>query len=159
MSSASTHGPDDYLQVAAEWVVREAESDFSPQDARALAAWRAQDERHERAYAEIKGLWGEIPSLGHLTERFPLANPAAVVVANDDDGRRPRGIWRAVWPAGFAAAAAAVLAIVLLPGRAETSAAYATDVGQISEITPMAMTEAATVPVIAPRIAPTMTTA
>lgn len=140
MPSEPRSGPEDCLEAAAHWLVREAEPDFSAEDARALADWRAQDLRHDRAYLDLQSLWSTLPELRHLAERYPLADtaePAGPVAANDDDSDRParRGALRFLWAGGVAAAAAAV-AFVALPAlfQAPAPAIYATDVGQISEI-------------------------
>ncbi len=100
-NSDSATSNDAIETAAAEWLC-EREEGFAPGRARAFAAWRAADQRHEAMVAETEramGLLAEMPAVRASLEAHTAAVVPAVV-----PGVRWVGFRLPVWASGLAAA-------------------------------------------------------
>jgi len=90
-------------QQALAWLARRHAGAWSAADERALADWLAADPAHSIAWLNANGLWRQLAELRELAA--PELHAA----------RQPRNKPRLRWRAGFAVAALATIALVLLP--------------------------------------------
>ncbi|MCX6956040.1 MAG: FecR domain-containing protein [Verrucomicrobia bacterium] len=108
--------PDDPAAPAAAWVVRRVRG-LEPGEARAFAAWRAADPRHEAELARRDHAWHGLDGLGAVSDLSALAD-GVLVRAQARRARRRRTMWGLC---SAAAAAAVVLWAVVRPDDAERS--------------------------------------
>jgi transmembrane sensor len=88
-------------QAAAEWVARR-DRGLTPLEARAFAAWRAADWRHDIELERLTGTWRELDSLGAAPELEVMAN-SFLKRARSNHRRRRIGLAASIaFAAGFA---------------------------------------------------------
>jgi len=94
---------------AAEWLVRQGDGAFGPEDRAAFEIWSASDPRRARAFAGMSRTWREASELKHLAHLAEPEPSGWVVKA-----------WRAIVPRAitlqFAVPAMAAIAILVLTG-------------------------------------------
>jgi transmembrane sensor len=115
---------------AAEWLVRQGEGAFRPEERAALEVWSASDPRRARTYAAMSRTWREASELKHLGNLVEPERPGWI-----------RRVLRALAPRPFtlqyAGLAMAAIAVVALTGSlmAEFLQQHATGVGQTRVLT------------------------
>ena len=67
-------GDDAVAEVAAYWQAREASGQMNADDRQRFADWLSQNQRHEKIYQEIAGLW-QHPGLTSALSAIPLSSP------------------------------------------------------------------------------------
>lgn len=125
-SGSSTDTERSVAQEARAWVVRLTSGTATQDDARALAAWRA-DPEHDAAFRAAAGLWKQA---GHA-----LTGPVSVPVTRDVPQKiSRRRMLRRVAAGGVASASIAAAGATLALRWPALSAAYRTGTGEIRTV-------------------------
>jgi transmembrane sensor len=115
MSALTPESVDDLDRIeceASEWLVRAEEGGLDPDGQRDFNAWLAQDQRHRKAYEDVRRAWDDIAGLDHLGSRVPLMPEPAEHVRSV-----PAWKWPRVAMGGLAAAAAVMLGLITVPSE------------------------------------------
>lgn len=88
MTSTAGPDPDDVAEQALRWHVRAHSGHLTPEESRALAAWLADDPRHERAYRALDGVWRDAADLELDRGTGRLSAPGASGVVRRPGSRR-----------------------------------------------------------------------
>lgn len=115
--------------AAGDWLVRLSEGPLSTRERALFDAWRQEDPRHARSFAELAQTWDDIGTLQHLSASTAVPRP-------DPRRRTMRPGRRAGLAAAATALAASLLALVTLPNSwLLPDQRLSTDIAEIRTIT------------------------